>query len=169
VSGIAAIQERIRESTDRYRSGHERPLGGYAALAGTYIGVTGVLTAIAGRTKRVPALRADEVVLYGIATHKLARILTKEAIASPLRAPFTTYEGVSGPAELAERVRSSGWRKAVGELVTCPFCSAQWIATGFVFGAGFAPAVTRAIATTFVVHAISDALQFGYARLTSST
>jgi hypothetical protein len=169
MSSIADVRERARVTADRYRAGHERPLAGYAALATAYVGTTGLLTSIAARQQKLPTLRGGDVVLYGIATHKLARILTKEAIASPLRAPFTTYAGVSGPAELDERVRSSGWRKALGELLTCPFCSAQWIATAFVFGSGFAPRATRAIATTFVVHAIADALQFGYARLTSPT
>ena len=37
-----------------------------------------------------------------VATHKLARLVTKESITSALRAPFTRYQGVSGPAELAE-------------------------------------------------------------------
>lgn len=74
-------------------------------------------------------------------------------------------EGASGPAELHEEVVGRGWRRAVGELLTCPFCLGQWIGTGFVFGGVFAPRATRAVAATFVVHAGSDALQFAYAAL----
>ena len=47
---------------------------------------------------------------------------------SPLRAPFTRFEGASGHAEVAEEVREHGGVKhAVGELLTCPFCLAQWV------------------------------------------
>src|SRR6266568_6180594 len=51
------------------------------------------------------------------------RLITKDPVTSPLRAPFTVFEGQEGQAELKEEVRGHGARKAVGELVTCPFCS----------------------------------------------
>ena len=41
-----------------------------------------------------------------MATHKLSRIIAKDPVTSPLRAPFTTFEGTSGPAELAEEPSS---------------------------------------------------------------
>ena len=62
---------------------------------------------------------------------------------SPLRAPFTRFEGPQGNAELAEEVRGSGARKAVGELVTCPFCLGPWVATALTAGLTFAPGVAR--------------------------
>src|SRR5690606_41186876 len=59
-------------------------------------------------------------------THKLSRLLAKDPVTSPIRAPFTRYKGVSGPAELREEPRNT-----VGELLSCPFCIAQWTATGY--------------------------------------
>ena len=59
---------------------------------------------------------------------------------SPLRAPFTVYQGQEGPAELKEEVRGKGAQKAVGELITCPFCIDMWVATGLMAGFRFGEA-----------------------------
>jgi hypothetical protein len=87
----------------------------------------------------------------------------KDAVTSPLRAPFTQYQGPSGDAELGEEVRGTGLRHSIGELVSCPFCLSVWVATGFAAGLVFAPRFTRLAATTFTAVAVSDALQLGYA------
>jgi hypothetical protein len=89
--------------------------------------------------------------------------MSKDSVTSPFRAPFTRYEGVGGPAELQEGVRGSGIRKAVGELITCPFCLSQWVATGFIFGLVAAPRATRWAASAFASLALADFLQFAYA------
>jgi hypothetical protein len=70
---------------------------------------------------------------------------------------------VAGPAELQEGVRGSGIRKAVGELVSCPFCLSQWVSTGFTFGLLVAPRATRWAASIFASLALADFLQFAYA------
>src|SRR5205807_1092615 len=80
---------------------------------------------------------------------KLSRRLAKDPVTSPIRAPFTRATGVSGPAELAEEVQGGGLRRAVGELLTCPFCLDQWVATAFVCGLTVAPRATRLVAATF--------------------
>jgi len=99
-----------------------------------------------------------------VATHKLSRIIAKDPVTSPLRVPFTTFEGTSGPAELAEDVRSgSGRKKTIGELVSCPFCLGMWVSTGFTAGHVFAPRATRLAVTTLAALAGSDFLQFAYA------
>ena len=73
------------------------------------------------------------------------------------------FEGPSGHAEVAEEVREHGGDKhAVGELLTCPFCLAQWVGTGFVFGYVSAPKATRLAALTMTMVAGSDVLQFVY-------
>jgi hypothetical protein len=60
-----------------------------------------------------------DVVSLGIATHKVSRLIVKDWVTSPIRAPFTTYEGpgqMSG--EVTESPRGKGWRLAIGELLT---------------------------------------------------
>jgi hypothetical protein len=162
VAGVARREE------SEYSGGESRPLGGYLATLGTYAGMCASMVGIARLTAAAPPERvsAADLALVTVATHKLSRVLTKDPVTSPLRAPFTRFRGQSGPAELAEDVReSSKSRHSVGELLTCPFCAAQWVATGFVFGLVVAPRFTRVVASVFTAVAGSDALQFAYARL----
>lgn len=146
-----------------YADGEDRPLAGYLVAMGTYTGLAAVAAAVARRQRRAPSFSPYDLVLFGLATHRASRTLAKDAVTSPLRAPFTHYEGTGAPAELKESVRAEGTvGHAVGELITCPFCLGQWVATGFVVGATFAPRLTRAVATVFAAVGLSDFLQFAY-------
>src|SRR3954466_3469491 len=160
----------VREATEQVAQEYGRedhPLGGYLAVMGIYSAFVGGL-ALLGRARGVKLSKrvsASDVALLAVATHKASRTLSKDSVTSPLRAPFTRFEGASGPGELQEEVRGSGVQKAVGELITCPFCLDQWVATGFVAGLLAAPRATRWLAGTFAVRAGADALQFAYAAL----
>lgn len=129
-----------------------------------YAGVTGALSgAVKLSGRRLPArVPWGDLALLTVATFRVSRLLSKDPVTSPLRAPFTRFEGTSGPAELKEEVRGSGFRKAVGELVTCPFCLAQWTATAFAFGLVLAPRPTRFVAAVMTAVAGSDLLQLAY-------
>ena len=154
----------VESAVAGYAPQEDRPLGGYAALLGIYgAAVTAGAVALRRRGRPLPDVRIGDIALIGFATHKLARRVTKDSVTSPLRAPFTRYEGVAGPAELKEAVRGSGVRKAVGELISCPFCISQWIATSFTFGLLTAPRATRWAASVLTSLALSDFLQFAYA------
>ncbi len=48
----------------------------------------------------------------------------------------------------------------MGELVTCPFCLGQWVATTTMLGMMLAPRATRTAASTVAVVAGSDLLHF---------
>jgi hypothetical protein len=139
------------------------PTKSYLALTAIFNGgLVGVLTA-AHRAGRLPKrVSAGDLVLLGVATHKLSRVIAKEKPTSPLRAPFAEYEGRGGPGELEERAQGDGARRAVGELLTCPYCLDQWVAGGFLSGLVFAPRVTRTVASLFAVTALSDFLQLAY-------
>jgi hypothetical protein len=147
-----------------YAPGQNRPLRGYAGTMATYGAVTAALGGLAQRQGRaVPRASASDIVLIACATHKVARLLAKDAVTSPIRAPFTRFSGPAGDGELAEEVRGAGVKHAIGELITCPFCLAQWVATSLIFGLVFAPRVTRLAATTMTAVAGSDFLQLAYA------
>ena len=64
-----------------------------------------------------------------------------------------------------DRVREA----AAGELITCPFCLAQWVATGLAAGLVFAPRATRLVMSTFSAVAGADFLQYAYASLQQAT
>jgi hypothetical protein len=157
------IADRVADAAERYAHGHDRPVGPYGVLDAVYVGLVGVLGLAARRRGRLPDVAMKDIALVGVATHRLARTIAKDPITSPFRMPFVTYEGTSGPAELHEEVVAEGMGHALGELLTCPFCLSQWVATGFMAGLVFAPRATRIIAATFAGVAVSDFLQYAYA------
>lgn len=108
---------------------------------------------------------AADLLLGGLAVHKFSRLLARGAVTSPLRAPFTTFEGPAGASEHEESARGHGVRHTVGELLSCPFCLAPWVSVGYVAGLAVAPRAVRAWAAVFAVTAVSDSVQHAYARL----
>jgi hypothetical protein len=162
-----SVRQRVARLRQAYAPHEHRPLGGYLIAMGTYAGVTAALAALAKATHRpMPERPATaDVVLLSIATHKLSRLLTKDAVTSPLRAPFTSYDKPIGSGEVMEQVRDSGssTRHAIGELLSCPFCLAVWVATGLTGGLVLAPRLTRLVATALTAVAASDFLQMAYA------
>jgi hypothetical protein len=169
VTVLAQIKDKltdaIREQKGHYAGSEERPLGGYAATLTTYTGLVGGLVALARATRRqVPErMPVRDIGLGAVATHKLSRLLARDPVTSPLRAPFTSYQGTVGPAELREDARGQGAQKTIGELMTCPFCTSVWVATGFTAGMIFLPRTTRLAMGTLAVLAGSDLLQFAHA------
>ncbi|MFS8103388.1 DUF1360 domain-containing protein [Lentzea alba] len=150
--------------------GEDRPLPGYLLAIGSYAALAGVVSA----TGRLAGARLPErfsladTALVSVATHKASRLLTKEAVTSPLRAPFTRYEQPAGHAELKESPRSDHpARHAIGELLTCPFCAGVWIASGLTAGLVLAPRLTRLVSTVLTVVAASDSLNLVYDKLKS--
>ena len=141
----------------------EMPLGGYAALLITYVATFGAIaTALASRRDRTERIGIAEVLLLGIATHKIGRIVTKDWVTSPLRAPFTTYRTSTGGGEVEERSRGEGLQRAVGDLLTCPWCIAPWVAGGLYSTYVLSPAAGRLVAAASTSVAISDFLQHAY-------
>jgi hypothetical protein len=160
-----------RRQAAEYSHGENRPLDGYLKLLGTY--TTGVVGATAaGRLlgRRVPErIGPLDLILLGVATHRLSRTIAKDPVTSPLRAPFTRYEGLAAAGELSESVRGHGVRHSVGELLACPMCLAQWVATGFAAGLVLAPRQTRLAMATLSAVAGADFLQYLYALLQQRT
>jgi hypothetical protein len=164
----AGVRGWLREQGRAYRNGAEdRPLAGYLVLVSGYTAGTvggSLLARRLGRT--VPArLSPWDVLQLAIATHRLARTIAKDPVTSPFRAPFTTYTGTSAPGELAEEVRGHGLQHSVGELLACPMCLAQWVATAFSLGLVVAPRITRLAMSTLTGVAGADFLQHLYVYL----
>ena len=140
------------------------PLLPYTAFMAIFGALLGLALLIARREGReLPEkVSAGELLLVGTASHKVSRLLAKDKVTSPLRAPFTELEGKGGPAELEESSRGSGLRKAIGELLICPFCLGLWVVAAFSVGLVFAPRVTRFVASLFSALTISDFFQIAY-------
>jgi Protein of unknown function (DUF1360) len=161
----APVRRWARTQKHEYTNGEERPLAGDLGAMGVYVGlVSAAAAAVRASNRELPErIPLGDAALLTVATFRLARRIAKDPVTAPVRAPFVRFEGPSGHAEVAEEVREHGGMKhAVGELVTCPFCLAQWVGTGFVFGYVTAPKATRLAALTMTMVAGSDVLQFVY-------
>ncbi|HWH00605.1 MAG TPA: DUF1360 domain-containing protein [Pilimelia sp.] len=161
------MRRRLAALRQAYAPHEARPLGGYIAAMTTFAGAVGGLAAAARLTGRPLPERPElaDVALLGVATHKLSRVLAKDAVTSPLRAPFTRYQEPQGSAEVGEEVRAPRGSRAhaLGELLTCPFCLAMWVAAGLTGGLVLAPRLTRTVAAGLSAVALSDFLQLAYA------
>jgi Protein of unknown function (DUF1360) len=148
-----------------YAPRDERPLGAYAALTAAFgaslAGARVDLKASGRELPERPPVR--DIVLAGVATHKVSRLLAKDKVTSFVRAPFTEYQEQSGQGEVEESPRGSGLRLAIGELLGCPYCAAQWVAAAFACGMVGAPRLTRFVAGIYAAETVSDFLQLAYA------
>src|SRR5262245_28073677 len=117
--------------TESAHRAEAQPLPQYAALAtvfnGLYLGAVG---AAAARHELPERMKVGDLVLLGAATHKLSRLIARDKVTAFLRAPFTEFEEEAGHGEVDERPRGRGLRRAVGELVSCPYCLGMWVAGG---------------------------------------
>jgi Protein of unknown function (DUF1360) len=139
----------------------DRPLGSYSAIMAAFGAVFGGLLLLS-RERLPERIGAGDVLLGGVATHKISRLIAKDKVTQPLRAPFTENPREAGPSEVDEEAAGDGPRRALGELLACPYCIGMWVASGLIFGLALAPRVTRLVAAVFTAHAASDFLQLAY-------
>lgn len=137
---------------------------GVMSVFGSVVAAVGAMSRVTGREPPSAYALAD-LGLGAIATHKFARLVSKDGVTTPLRAPFTDFEENIGSGEVHESPRPEPARHVLGELLSCPFCVAPWIATGYVAGLVFAPRVARAWAAVFSIVGGSDFLQHAYAHV----
>lgn len=145
-------------------AGEDRPLAAYAGLTASFgLALGAAVAALRVSRRELPERpRAGDLVLAGIATHKVSRLLAKDRVTSFVRAPFTRYQEPAGHGELEEQPRGTGIRLALGELLVCPYCLAQWVAATFAVGLVAAPRGTRFVAGIYVAETLSDVLQLAY-------
>jgi hypothetical protein len=142
----------------------ERPLGSYSVLTVVFsASFVGALFAANRAGYKLPQdFATKDIVLTGLATHKLSRLLARDKVTAFARAPFTRFQEKTGHAEVDEEPRGDGLQLAIGELLVCPYCLAQWIAGAFTIGHVVAPRATRLLTAMWSAHAIADAAQLAY-------
>ena len=144
------------------------PLAAYAALTATFnAGMIVALVAAARRGRLPERVGFNDVASMALATHKIARLLTKDSVTSFLRAPFVRLEEKGGTNSVEETPRGRGVQRALGELLSCPECTGQWVAAGLLVGMLHGPRTTRAITSLYSALALGDLLQFVYTGLKS--
>lgn len=148
----------------------DRPLGSYVVLMSTFGGLSGLFGLWFRRSGRRLPERIDpgDLALITVASHKAARLLSKDRVTSPLRAPFTEPQGAAGHGEVEETTRGGGARRAVGELLLCPFCLGMWTSGAFTAGLLAAPRLTRWVAAVLTAFFGSEVLQLAYKKAEDS-
>lgn len=158
---LRRLRTRAAEERRAYHPGQEE--GAHLATVATYTGAVLAIAALARRRgAAVPDVTAFDTVRLALATYKGARLLSKDKVTAPFRAPFTERQGPGENNEVNDAPRGAGARRTVGELVSCPFCLSQWVATGLAAGLIFAPRVTRLVASTLAGVAGADFLHHAY-------
>jgi hypothetical protein len=153
----------VRAPIEGYAPGEGRPIGPYLVLTGGFGALlTGALAFAKASGRELDRPGGLDIVLAGLATQKLSRLLAKDKVTSFIRAPFTRYQEAAGYGELSEEPRGDGLRYAVGELLVCPYCLAQWVAAGFGVGWVYAPRTTRLLAAIWSAQSVADAAQLAY-------
>ncbi|MGX1313694.1 hypothetical protein RKD24_003813 [Streptomyces calvus] len=165
------LRRRLRHTERTYAAGEERPLRGYlTAMAAFGVYTASWATVVKMRGRPLPDRPVPwDVALTAVATFRLSRLVSKASVTSPLRAPFTTFQGPQGPAELHEEARSGGGKDTVGELVTCPFCMSVWVVSTLTAGQLLWPRATRTAMGALTALAGADALQLAYGALVDRT
>ncbi|HEY2769731.1 MAG TPA: DUF1360 domain-containing protein [Solirubrobacteraceae bacterium] len=152
------------EFFENYAPDRDIPVRSYGVLISLFLALSGAFAAWFRAAGRQMPDRIDgrDLALVTVASHKASRMISKDRVATPLRAPFTRYEGEGGPGEVSEQPRGGGLRRAVGELLVCPYCLGMWTSAGFVAGLLVAPRFTRMVASVFTAFFGSEMLQIAY-------
>ena len=159
---LALTRNWVGQKEDGYGN-ESAPLHGYAGLIVLFSVVAGGF--LFSQKRSLPdRIRLDDVLLLGLAAQKVSRVVTKSRVMSVMRAPFTKYEGPAGSGEVEERPRGRGIRRAVGELISCPFCMGTWITCAAVAGLVSRPRLTRSLAAIFAVSSVADFAQQIYCK-----
>jgi hypothetical protein len=156
----------IATELDDVRRGYDAPgapLGSYGLLVTAFNAVGVAALAVRSRRKGLPeGLATRDIALLAVATQKLSRLVARDRVAAPLRAPFTRFQESAGRGEVDEAARGEGLQRALGELLVCPYCVSVWIAGGLTAGFVAAPRPTRLVASLFAGLAGADFLQLAY-------
>jgi len=131
----------------------------YMALSGFFVILLTTFNLLRPRQKRDDAaIKPFDYILLGLSVFRMGRMVSYDAVMEPYRAPFTeTVPDGTGAGSTVEP-KGEGWRRAVGELISCPICSGTWIAAVLVYGMQVLPGSTRALMAIMSVIGIGEVL-----------
>jgi hypothetical protein len=171
-NGGSAVAEPAEPSARRFPgawsepAGQDRPPPARSPLIALYVAfLGGVVALVRSRVRQVPRPTPGDVVLLGLSVFRLSRLVTKDKVLQSLRRPFVEAETPGASGEVNSRPRGAGVRRAVGELLSCPFCASIWLATALATGFALVPRATRLLWATLASVAVSDAAQHAYSAM----
>jgi hypothetical protein len=134
-----------------------RPLPEYATLVGLFGSALGGFL-VFGRNRLPERIGFGDVARLGLASYKIGRLVAKDEVTTWVRAPVTRDEDAREP----ER---EGMARALGELVTCPYCIGLWVSVGLTGALAVRPRETRLVTTVFEAQAVADFLNAAFVRI----
>jgi hypothetical protein len=135
----------------------ERPLPEYAALTAAFGAVLGGFLVLA-RRQLPDRIAFGDMARIGLASYKIGRLVAKDDVTTWVRAPVTRDAEASEP-------KPQGVERALGELVTCPYCIGVWAASGLSYALVLYPRQTRLVTTIFGAQAVADFLNAAFVKL----
>lgn len=98
----------------------------------------------------------------GLATFRMARTLSFNEIAEPIRAPFTYIipDSCGAGENVHPRGDKGGLRYAIGSLLACPICTGTWSALVLFIFWVFVPTIGKPLVYTLAIAGISELLHY---------
>lgn len=91
-------------------------MGAFGAFVSGLAGARGF-----SKTRLPGKPKPGEILLLGGRRTNLPRLITKDLVTAPLRAPLVKFKEETGEGEVEEQsCREGGIEEAVGDLLTCP-------------------------------------------------
>lgn len=91
------------------------------------------------------ALKPFDLLLLGLSSFRIGRMIAFEGVGAPLREPFTETRVDASGAGQTVVASGTGPRRVFGELMSCPICLGTWVAAGLVYGIHLMPRPTRVL------------------------
>jgi hypothetical protein len=152
------------ELLNEYAPDEDIPVRSYGVLMSAFLALAGAFGAwFKGSGRAMPdRIDAGDLALLTIASHKASRMISRDRVTTPIRAPFTRYDDRAGPGEVSEQPRGTGLRRAIGELLVCPYCLGMWTSAALAAGLLVFPRFTRWVSSVFAIFFGSELLQIAY-------
>ena len=130
----------------------------YAGLNGLFLAL---LAAFAHRQRNKRdnlELRPFDLVLLGLATMRLGRLVAYDKVFEIWRLPVAETQPDESGAGDTVVPKGHGFQRALGELISCPICAGTWVAAALVYGLRIAPRFTHALLAIMSAVGIAELL-----------
>lgn len=114
-------------------------------LMSVFVAILGTFASRVIRRDEPLPLKPFDLLLLGLSSFRMGRMIAFEGVAAPLREPFTETRDDASGAGLTVVARGDGARHVVGELMSCPICAGTWVAAALVYGLHLLPGPTRVL------------------------
>lgn len=107
--------------------------------------------------KAVWGFSLEELIIIGLASFRLTRLIVYDKITEFIRSPF--LDEITEDGEVYVMPKEKGIRKWIGELISCYWCTGVWASTGLLAAYVFIPKIGVALILIFAVAAIGSIIE----------